>query len=243
MLTPSYAGITYPRLETSHGLQWPCPNEEHPGTAYLHRDRFSKGKGTFLPCDFRPLAEPPDEEYDFLLTTGRIYFHYHTGTMTRRISALAREAPEATGRDPSRGRETSGHPEQRHGRDRFATGFRKGQGGSDDTRAEESRLFHVPLPRIPDQRPDQPGIGSGGQNSRIQGMRRKSEEMRMKKLAKSELKRLTETGGPEEYRVLAPSLEGEWRLPASTPSMRIPLPSITENPAPARSLSAFPRAR
>jgi len=94
-LTPSYAGITYPRLEASHGLQWPCPNEEHPGTAYLHRDRFSKGRGTFLPCDFRPLAEVPDDEYDFLLTTGRIYFHFHTGTMTRRISTLAREAPEA----------------------------------------------------------------------------------------------------------------------------------------------------
>jgi len=95
LLTPSYAGITYPRLETSHGLQWPCPNEEHPGTAYLHRDRFSKGRGTFLPCEFRPVAETPDEEYDFMLTTGRIYFHYHTGTMTRRISTLAREAPEA----------------------------------------------------------------------------------------------------------------------------------------------------
>jgi formate dehydrogenase alpha subunit len=94
-LTPSYAGITYPRLETSHGLQWPCPNEEHPGTAYLHRDRFSKGRGTFLPCEFKPVSEPPDEEYDFTLTTGRIYFHYHTGTMTRRISLLNREAPAA----------------------------------------------------------------------------------------------------------------------------------------------------
>jgi predicted molibdopterin-dependent oxidoreductase YjgC len=94
-LTPSYGGITYRRLETSHGLQWPCPNEEHGGTAYLHRDRFSKGRGSFLPCDFRPLAEAPDEEYDFLLTTGRIYFHYHTGTMTRRTSLLAREVPEA----------------------------------------------------------------------------------------------------------------------------------------------------
>jgi formate dehydrogenase alpha subunit len=92
-LTPSYAGITYERLEMCHGLQWPCPNEEHPGTAYLHRDRFSKGQGTFLPCEFKPLAEVPDEEYDFLLTTGRIYYHYHTGTMTRRTSILEREAP------------------------------------------------------------------------------------------------------------------------------------------------------
>ena len=93
-LTPSYAGITYQRLEKCHGIQWPCPNEEHPGTPYLHRDRFSKGLGTFLPCDFKPLAEEPDEEYDFVLTTGRITYHFHTGTMTRRVSILEREAPE-----------------------------------------------------------------------------------------------------------------------------------------------------
>jgi formate dehydrogenase alpha subunit len=93
-LTPSYAGITYERLEKCHGLQWPCPNEEHQGTPHLHRDRFSKGLGTFLPCNFKPLAEVPDEEYDFVLTTGRIYYHYHTGTMTRRTSILEREAPE-----------------------------------------------------------------------------------------------------------------------------------------------------
>ena len=93
VLTPSYGGITSDRLEKSHGLQWPCPNEEHPGTPYLHRDRFSKGNGTFLPCDFKPVAEAPDEEYDFMLTTGRIYYQYHTGTMTRRTSILEREAP------------------------------------------------------------------------------------------------------------------------------------------------------
>jgi formate dehydrogenase alpha subunit len=92
-LTPSYAGITCERLEKGHGIQWPCPNEEHAGTTYLHRDRFSKGMGTFLPCDFKPVAEVPDEEYDFMLTTGRIYYHYHTGTMTRRTSILEREAP------------------------------------------------------------------------------------------------------------------------------------------------------
>jgi formate dehydrogenase alpha subunit len=92
-LTPSYAGITCERLEKGQGLQWPCPNEEHAGTSYLHRDRFSKGNGTFLPCEFKPVAEVPDEEYDFMLTTGRIYHHYHTGTMTRRTSILEREAP------------------------------------------------------------------------------------------------------------------------------------------------------
>lgn len=93
-LTPSYGGISHERLSRSHGLQWPCPNEEHPGTVYLHRDQFTKGKGSFLPCEFRPAAETPDEEYDFFLTTGRIYYQYHTGTMTRRIDLLEREAPE-----------------------------------------------------------------------------------------------------------------------------------------------------
>jgi predicted molibdopterin-dependent oxidoreductase YjgC len=94
-LTPSYAGITYERLNAGNGLHWPCPNVEHPGTPFLHKDKFSKGLGTFLPCEFKPVVEMPDEEYDFMLTTGRIYYHYHTGTMTRRVSILDREAPEA----------------------------------------------------------------------------------------------------------------------------------------------------
>jgi predicted molibdopterin-dependent oxidoreductase YjgC len=94
-VTPSYAGITYERLERGYGLQWPCINEDHPGTPYLHKDKFSKGKGTFIPCEFKPVVEMPDEEYDFMLTTGRIYYQYHTGTMTRRTSILDREAPAA----------------------------------------------------------------------------------------------------------------------------------------------------
>jgi len=93
-LTPSYKGITHARLSSGHGLQWPCPNENHPGTEYLHREQFTKGKGSFLPCDFKPAAETPDDEYDFILTTGRVYYHFHTGTMTRRIDILEREAPE-----------------------------------------------------------------------------------------------------------------------------------------------------
>lgn len=93
-VTPSYAGVTYARLRQGFGLAWPCPNEEHPGTAYLHKDKFTKGPGSFLPCDFKPLAEPPDGEYDFILTTGRVYFQYHTGTMSRQVGILEREAPE-----------------------------------------------------------------------------------------------------------------------------------------------------
>ena len=94
-LTPSYGGITYERLSKGDGLSWPCPTVEHPGTPFLHKDKFSKGLGTFMPCEFRSPAEMPDEEYNFMLTTGRIYYHYHTGTMTRRVSILDREAPEA----------------------------------------------------------------------------------------------------------------------------------------------------
>jgi formate dehydrogenase alpha subunit len=94
-VTPSYSGITYKRLSKGYGLQWPCPNEQHPGTVYLHRDQFTKGRGSFLPCEFKPPAETPDNEYDFILTTGRVYYQYHTGSMTRRINLLDREAPEA----------------------------------------------------------------------------------------------------------------------------------------------------
>ncbi len=90
-VTPSYAGITYRRLGT-RGLQWPCPFEDHPGTPILHVEGFPIGKGRFTPVAYRPPAEEPDEEYPFILTTGRILFQYHTGTMTRRSPSLAKEA-------------------------------------------------------------------------------------------------------------------------------------------------------
>ena len=64
-VTPAYAGISYKRLEAG-GLQWPCPNEEHPGTVYLHKDRFAKGLGTFFAIDHKDPAEMPDAEYPAL---------------------------------------------------------------------------------------------------------------------------------------------------------------------------------
>jgi predicted molibdopterin-dependent oxidoreductase YjgC len=93
-LTPSYAGISYRRLEP-WGLQWPCPTPDHPGTPYLHKDKFSRGLGRFSPAEHRPPAEEPDEQYPMILTTGRVYFHWHTGSMTRRTLVLLREVPEA----------------------------------------------------------------------------------------------------------------------------------------------------
>jgi len=88
-LTPSYGGISYQRLENG-GLQWPCPTPDHPGTPILHTQRFATpdGKARFLPLQYRPPAELPDETYPLLLTTDRSLFHYHTGTMTRRVKGL-----------------------------------------------------------------------------------------------------------------------------------------------------------
>ncbi len=93
-LTPIYAGISYSRLDP-YGIQWPCPAKDHPGTPILHKEKFTKGKGTFMPRPYLPPAEPTDSEYSFVLSTGRVYWHWHTRTMTNRTSTLERESPEA----------------------------------------------------------------------------------------------------------------------------------------------------
>ena len=93
-VTPSYAGITYERLEKEL-IQWPCPNEDHPGTQFLHKDKFSRGLGLFTAIDFAPPAEDVDPEYPVILTTGRILQHFHTGTMSRNSRILDEIAPEA----------------------------------------------------------------------------------------------------------------------------------------------------
>ena len=81
-LTPSYAGMSYERLGLD-GLQWPCPDSDHPGTPFLHAKQFSRGKGLFHAVEYLDPAEMPDDEYPYFLTTGRTFSHYHTGTMTR----------------------------------------------------------------------------------------------------------------------------------------------------------------
>jgi len=88
-VTPIYHGISYDRLENG-GLQWPCPAPEHPGTQFLHGERFAApdGKGHFKPLTYKPSAELPDDEYPLLLTTDRSLYHFHTSTMTRRVDGL-----------------------------------------------------------------------------------------------------------------------------------------------------------
>lgn len=93
-LTPIYGGMFYPRLEEK-GLQWPCLDANHPGTKYLHKGKFSRGKGKFFPVEFREAAELPDEEYPLIFTTGRVLYHFHTGTVTRRSRGLDEIYPEA----------------------------------------------------------------------------------------------------------------------------------------------------
>ncbi len=93
-VTPSYAGITYDRLE-KEGIQWPCPTAAHAGTKFLHKDKFSRGLGLFTAIEYIPPAELPDQEYPFLLSTGRVLYHYHTGTMTTRAKGPAERYPES----------------------------------------------------------------------------------------------------------------------------------------------------
>lgn len=91
---PALAGMSYSRLEDG-GLQWPCPTPEHPGTQYLFKGGFPRGKGRFTAVKYRPSAEQTDEDYPFILTTGRQLFQYHTGGMTRRVKPIDAVSPES----------------------------------------------------------------------------------------------------------------------------------------------------
>jgi formate dehydrogenase major subunit/formate dehydrogenase alpha subunit len=93
-VTPSYAGITYGRIE-AQGIHWPCPSSEHPGTPILHTQQFTRGKGLFHAIEWVPPAEDTDEEYPFFLTTGRVLYQYHTGTMTMKTEGLNDRAPDS----------------------------------------------------------------------------------------------------------------------------------------------------
>jgi len=78
-LTPSYAGMTYERVDAC-GLQWPCPTLEHPGTAFLHEDVFPRGRGRLMGVEYEAPAELTNDEYPILLTTGRMLYQYNVST-------------------------------------------------------------------------------------------------------------------------------------------------------------------
>jgi formate dehydrogenase major subunit/formate dehydrogenase alpha subunit len=87
-LSPIYAGINYRRLDAGEQLQWPVPDEDHPGTPILHVGRFSRGLGRFVALDHVPPAELPDKEFPLVLTSGRILYHWDGGAMTHHASGL-----------------------------------------------------------------------------------------------------------------------------------------------------------
>jgi len=93
-VAPIYGGISYTRLETEE-LHWPCPSPDHPGTLFLHQESFKGKKGKMHPVDFIPPAEQPNKEYPLVLSTGRMLYHYHTATMTRRSAPLNTFARDA----------------------------------------------------------------------------------------------------------------------------------------------------
>ena len=95
-LTPLLAGISYERLDAEGGIQWPCPTPDHPGTTYLHADGFPRGdRAKFVAYDQGPVAEEiPSERFPLMLNTGRVLYHWHGGTITRRVDGLLARAPD-----------------------------------------------------------------------------------------------------------------------------------------------------
>jgi len=91
---PAMAGMSYARLEDG-GLQWPCPTNDHPGTQFLFKGGFPRGKGRFSLVKYKQSVELTDKDYPFILTTGRQLFQYHTGSMTRRVKPINAVSPEA----------------------------------------------------------------------------------------------------------------------------------------------------
>jgi assimilatory nitrate reductase catalytic subunit len=92
-----YSGMTWAAIEESYGIFWPCPEPGHPGTPRLYEGgKFGHpdGKAHFIPIEWRPSAEMPDDEYPVILTTGRVVSHFLSGTQTRRIGSLMEQYPQ-----------------------------------------------------------------------------------------------------------------------------------------------------
>ena len=87
-VTPQYSGISHERLENGERLQWPVKGYDHPGTPILHVGEFAHGKGIFKPIEHVPPTESPDEEYPYIMSTGRVLYHWHGGQMTRRVEGI-----------------------------------------------------------------------------------------------------------------------------------------------------------
>ena len=94
-----FAGISHARIEAETpdgktGIQWPCPDPQHPGTKYLHSGGVLRGKGLFMPIEYRESMEVEDDDYGLLLSTGRTLYHYNAATQTRREEGLRMKQSE-----------------------------------------------------------------------------------------------------------------------------------------------------
>lgn len=83
-LVPAFGGISHERIEREDGIHWPCPDKSHRGSPYLFSDSFPRGKGKFHELKLTNLSEQPDSDFPYILSTGRVLYHWHGGTMTRR---------------------------------------------------------------------------------------------------------------------------------------------------------------
>jgi formate dehydrogenase alpha subunit len=93
-LWPFLAGLSHARLDREGGIQWPCPAPDHPGTRFLYAESFPRGRARFVPAlQLAEAAELPDADFPFVLNTGRLLYHWHGGTLTRRVQGLLELAP------------------------------------------------------------------------------------------------------------------------------------------------------
>jgi formate dehydrogenase alpha subunit len=93
-LVPFLGGLDHARLDRDGGIQWPCPTPDHPGTRFLYADAFPRGRARFVPAlQTVEAAELPDADYPYVLNTGRLLYHWHGGTLTRRVQGLLELAP------------------------------------------------------------------------------------------------------------------------------------------------------
>ena len=184
-VTPSYAGISYERIE-HEGIHWPCPNEQHPGTPILHREQFTIGKGVFHAIDFVPPAERADGDFPLYLTTGRLLYQYHTGTMTMKSEGLNDIAPECFVEISSA--DAGKYDVRDGGRVNIASrrGTHPGPGQGIAQGGDRDRLHPVPLRPGRRQPPDQRRPGSDIRDPGVQGLRGEAGE-----------------GGIESYRVMS----------------------------------------
>ncbi len=155
------------------GLQWPCPTADHPGTAYLHAQKFSRGRGKFNAIKASDPAEQTDAEYPLILTTGRVLYHYHSGTMTRRSGPLDWREPSGYVEINAEDAEAYGLVEDNFG-SRHQEPARNCNDASQDQRQRPAGngLPGVPLARSSRQYADAGfRARSSGEDTRIQGVR------------------------------------------------------------------------